>query len=165
MSWSRRGLLLALPAAAALAGCGFTPAFAPGGAGAALFAATAYEVPATPEGYRLRARLQERLGLADSPRYRLTVTLALTPREAALSPGGDVVRRALRGEADWALTDASGESLGGGTVSTFTSWPSSGSTIAVRTAEEDARARLSRQLADLIVTEAIALPGLGPEGA
>ncbi|MGZ9808932.1 LPS assembly lipoprotein LptE [Pseudoroseicyclus sp. H15] len=165
MSWSRRGFLLALPAVAISglgAGCGFTPAFAPGGAGSELFGATAYDVPDTPEGYRLRARLQERLGQAgaDAP-YSLTATLTLIPREAALSPGGEVVRRALRGEAPWALSGPMGE-LASGTVSSFVAWPSSGSTVAVRAAEDDARGRLAVQLADLIVTEALgAVAGAG----
>ncbi|WP_373355534.1 LPS assembly lipoprotein LptE [Pseudoroseicyclus sp. CXY001] len=153
MSWSRRGLLLALPAAA-LAGCGFTPAYAPSGPGAALFGATRYDVPATPEGFWLRARLQERLGSGAGP-YGLAVTLTLTPRDAALSPSGQVVRRALRGAATWALTGPEGE-LATGEVSTFTAWSSSGSTVAVQTAEEDARERLARALADLVVTEALA---------
>ncbi len=69
MSWSdRRLFVLSLLAVGA---CGFTPAYGPGGDAMALRGQVAIEDPTDKLAYDLVARLDERLGHAANPRWRL----------------------------------------------------------------------------------------------
>lgn len=159
MSWSdpsRRAAILGL---LALAGCGFTPAYAPGGTGTALAGRVAVTAPADVLGYRVGTRLQTRLGQAAQPVFLLTVTPRMVDRAAALTRDGTRARVNLVGEAGWVLTDSStGAIIGQGEVSGFTGYSTTGSTVAARAAEEDARDRLAIVLADLVMTKLLALP-------
>lgn len=112
-------------------------------------------------GFRLRDRLEERLGRATAPTFALDVQLgqALTP--ATITVDGDTTRFNLVGTADWVLRSAAGSSLTSGQVETFTSYSATGSTVATEAAATDAAARLSVALADLIVSRLIlAAPSL-----
>lgn len=156
--WSpRRHALPALVVLAALAACGFTPVYAPGGTGAALSGQVAITAPHTVEGYYLQEAIEERLGRSPAPAYGLAVTLSLTSRNAALASDGTLLREAVSGTADWQLTSAQGP-MGSGSVTSFASWSTGGSTVAASTAEAAARERLAVQLADLIVARLLALP-------
>lgn len=135
MSWpSLAGLVL-------LAACGFAPALDGSREGVTV------EAPATPDGYTLRARLEERLGAG--PR-RLDVTPALSEQAAAVTDDGAITRYALRGEARWRLSEAGGATLSEGVVRETAGYSATGSTVAVRAAERDARARLMTALADAV---------------
>ena len=153
MWWSRRGLLVAL---AALPGCGFTPAYGPGGAAEGLRGRVAVEAPATPQGYALRQRLLDRLGGAGS---ELLLSVDLTQEEgaSAIAPDGSTTRLRLLGTATWRLEGPDGAVLGSGAVEGFTAFSATGSTVASRTARLDAEARLAVLLADRIVTRLLAL--------
>ena len=146
---TRRGLLIG---ALALAGCGFSPVYGPGGSGDGLRGATAISAPQTVEGYRLLTRLEDRLGPAAEARWHLTVTLAVASETAAVSATGVISRTNLTGEAGYRLTDLAGALLAEGRVSGFTGFGTGGSTVATDAAEADARARLSVILADAILT-------------
>ena len=153
MWWSRRSALIGL---AALAGCGFTPAYGPGGAAAALRGQVAVEAPATAQGYLLRRRLLDRLGGAGTT-YQLTVTPTLEEGASAIAPDGVTTRVRLVGTAGWRLVDRAGGLLDEGREEAFTAYSVTGSTVAERTARLDAEERLAVLLADRIVTRLIAL--------
>lgn len=143
----------------ALAGCGFAPVYGDGGGPRGMFT---YQTPDTVAGYRLRAQLEQRLGMPANPRYALSVTLSESSQPAAINATGDTTRYNVIGRANWALKDAnSGEEVDAGTVETFTSYAATGSTVATQAASEDATARLSVALADMITGRVLMLaPGL-----
>lgn len=67
-------------------------------------------------------------------------------------------RYSLNGTADFVLTEqASGQQVTRGQVSTFTSYSTTGTTIATMSAEQDAHDRLARMLADQVVTRLLAI--------
>lgn len=155
MSWSepiltRRGALAGL---LLLAGCGFTPVYAPGGVGDRLRGAVHLPDPTDLDSYALNAHLSTRLGPETAPRYDLTYALRVAVVEQGITPEQVTTRYALNGTLDFRLTDrASGATLAQGAVSAFTSYSATGTTIATTAAEADARARLMRMLGDQLVT-------------
>lgn len=149
---TRRAALLGL---LALAGCGLTPAFGTGGQAQVLHNAVRLAAPDTVAGFRLRERLEERLGVATSPRFGLNVDLTSAPTPATITTDGDTTRFNLESAADWALTDMAGLELATGTVNTFTSYSATGSTVATQAAANDAADRLAVALADLIAARLI----------
>jgi LPS-assembly lipoprotein len=157
MSLYNRRLFLGFCAIAALAACGFTPAYAPGGAGQALQNSIRADDPTDKPGFDLVERLEERLGPAKRPRYALSYTIKLNPVGVAITTSNAVTRYNLNGSVDWALTDlATNARLTGGRVDNFTSYSATGSTVAGLAAEEDASLRLMRILADQITTRLLA---------
>ena len=150
----RRAVCLA--GLAALAGCGFTPALAPGGAADALRGRIAVTAPDTIPGFTLRARLEERLGRSTGP-LTLTVAVDQALEAAARSRRGDTLRYTLAGVAGWTLTDPDGTVRATGQAEGFTGYAASGSTVATQTSATDAQGRLMTILADRIVTQLILL--------
>ncbi|MRX49718.1 hypothetical protein GI374_04490 [Paracoccus sp. S-4012] len=150
----RRAVLAGL---ALLAGCGFTPAYAPGGAGTALRGRVRPQAPTDADQFAFNARLTERLGPPSAAAYGLSysLSLAVTPQHRGFD---DVVtRQALNGSADYTLTDlASGAVVASGQVSSFAAYEAGGTTVAALAAEADARARLATMLADEVVTRLLA---------
>lgn len=152
-SFNRRNLLL-MPLA--LAACGFTPAFGPGGPAKGLTGTIRVADPADKNGFDLVARLEERLGRPQAVRYDLAYTIKTDAVGVGITPDNAITRYNLTGTIDWSLTDRnSGARVTGGTVASFTSWSATGSTVAGLAAEEDAALRLMRLLADQIVTRLI----------
>jgi LPS-assembly lipoprotein len=150
----RREALLGLMA---LAGCGFSPAYAPGGAALALRGRISFTTADTPFDFRLAAALEKRLGRADAPSYALAVTTTVSEVSAAITQEGSVTRFNLPGRADWVLRDDTTDKvLATGTATNFASYSATGTTVATRTAARDAAARLAVMLADIIVTQLIA---------
>jgi LPS-assembly lipoprotein len=159
MSWcDRRGVLAFLLAA----GCGFAPAYGPGGAAEALAGRIGTAPPADKAAFDLVARLEDRLGAPQSPLLRIDYTLRLKPLGVGITPEGTVTRYNLTGAVDWRLVEtATGVERLSGRAESFTSYSTTGSTIATLAAEEDAQQRLMRILADQIVTRLLAAaPGL-----
>lgn len=152
--FNRRHMLAAF---AALAGCGFTPVYGPNGTGRALYGRVAFRAPATVEGFRLRARLEDRLGRVERGVYLLTVDLSVEEVALVITTAQDVNRYNLPGRARWVLTpDGSDQPVAQGEVNTFTAYSAFGTTVATREAQDDARDRLALALADLIVTDLMA---------
>jgi LPS-assembly lipoprotein len=146
----------ALAAMLAAGGCGFTPVYAPGGAALALRNSVDVVASDTPFDYRLRTALEDRLGQTTSPVFTLTVETEVDEIEAAITPDGSITRFNLPGEAAWVLSDAvTGAELATGAVDSFTGYSTTGTTVATRTAEQDALDRLAITLADLIVARLI----------
>lgn len=153
----RRLVLLSL---AALAGCGFTPALAPGGDAAGLFGQIEVDAPTDREGFLLVQRLEERLGRPDAPRYRLLASIRLSEDGVAITGDQVTTRFTVLGEVDFQLVElATDKVVTAGTVDSFTAYSTTGTTVASLAAQRDARARLMVILADEIVARLIATAG------
>ncbi|TNC49909.1 hypothetical protein FHG66_09730 [Rubellimicrobium rubrum] len=142
-----------------LAACGFAPVHAPGGVGRALRDRVTVEAPDTQDGFRLRARLEDRLGQTEAPTLRLAVDPVVEEVSAAVTPDGAITRYNLEGRAPWRLLAAdSGAVLAQGEATGFAGYSATGTIVATRSAEEDARERLMILLADDVVTRLALLP-------
>lgn len=152
-SFNRRSFLL-MPLA--LAACGFTPAYGPGGPAKGLQGRIRAADPTDKDGFDLVERLEERFGRPQAPLYDLAYTIRTEPVGVGITTDNAITRYNLTGEIDWTLTARdSGARVAGGTVSSFTSWSATGSTVAGLSAKEDAAFRLMRLLADQIVARII----------
>ncbi len=153
---ARRTLLLT--AAAALAGCGFTPVYGPGGAATGLRGQIRAADPDTREGYVFVAQLEDRLGLpAGSAPFALEYTISTTRKGLGVTKAGETTRYNLLGRLDYVLKAAgTGKVLTRGKVENFTGYSATGSIVGTISATEDATARLMVILADQLVTELIA---------
>ncbi len=157
MSWSDRRRVLALLAAAPLAACGFAPAYAPGGAAHALRETVTLAEPKDRDGFDFANRLEDRLGRAPAARFRLDWAVTADPMGAGITPTGAITRYTLKGHATYALVRLEGgQTVTSGSVDSFTSWSTSGSTVATLAAEQDAHRRLMIILADQVVARLIA---------
>lgn len=151
---SRRSILLA---PLALAACGFTPAYAPGGAATKLLGTIWVQDPSDKNGFDLVERLEERLGRPEAIRYDLNYTITTEAVGVGITTENEITRYNLKGVIDYTLTErATGARVAGGRVQSFTAYSATGSTVAGLAAEEDAAYRLMRILADQIVARLIA---------
>ena len=152
---SRRALLLA---PLALAACGFTPAYAPGGGADRLLGTIWVQDPDTKAGFDLVERLEERLGRPENVRYDLAYVITTEAVGVGVTTESQITRYNLKGVVDYSLTErATGTRVAGGRVQNFTAYSATGSTVAGLAAEEDAALRLMRILADQIVARLIAV--------
>lgn len=160
MSWfdRRRALFGAMSlSAAVLAGCGFTPAYAPGGGGARLSGAVLVDTPDTRPGYQLTRHIEDRLGRASDPRYGLSYAIRFAESPIAISGKNVALRFNVLGEITYALRDLeTGEVLSTGKVDNFTSYSTSSTTVATQAARQDAEDRLMRVMGDQMITRLIA---------
>ena len=155
LSFNRRTLLTFI-AALPVAGCGFTPVYGTDGATRTLRGRIAYRAPDTPEGFRLRTRLEDRLGRVERGDYLLTVEMDIDEVAVVISSAEDINRFNLPGKATWTLTEPGNDTpLASGVAQTFTAYSAFGTTVATQEAQDDARNRLAIALADLIVTDII----------
>ncbi len=139
----------------ALGGCGFAPVY---GTTNGLRGTIAFETDSSVAGFRLRERLEERLGRPSTPQYVLKVTLLDRRRTSAITADGDTTRFNVIGTASWTLIDpVTGDTIDAGQVETFTSYAATGSTVATQAANVDATARLAVAMADLIVSRLLIL--------
>lgn len=160
--WSSRPLITRRAAlcgaAAALAGCGFVPAYGSLGAGNRLRNEVAVSDARTVADVRLRERLSDRLGPpGDTPAYRLDVDLSIRQEGVAITQEGAVTRFTLVGAARFALIrQADGVEVVAGNADGFTGYSTTDSTVATEDARIDAEARLAVILADQIVMQLLA---------
>lgn len=153
MSSNRPTRRIALLGLLGLAGCGFAPIY---GDGVTIQGAFAFETDESILGFRLRARLEDRLGQPSSSKFVLKASLDASERAAAITEDGDTSRLNVIGAATWSLTDlATNQQIETGKVEAFTSYSATGSTVATQTAKDDARARLAVILADMIATRVL----------
>lgn len=154
-SFDRRHFLTL--SALTLAGCGFTPAYGPGGGGARLDNAVEIEAPDTRSAYQLTRHLEDRLGRATDPRYGLNYAITLSDAPIAISRDNVTLRYNVLGEITYALRELdTGQILTSGKVDNFTSYSTSGTTVATQSAEKDARERLMIILGDQMIARLIA---------
>jgi LPS-assembly lipoprotein len=146
-----------------LAACGFTPAYAPGGAATGLLGTVWVQDPDTKNAFDLVERLEERLGRPQDIRYDLAYTITTEAVGVGITTENEITRFNLKGVIDYTLTErATGARVAGGRVQNFTAYSATGSTVAGLAAEEDAAFRLMRLLADQIVARLIADAGRLP---
>ncbi len=118
----------------------------------------AFDTRDTVPGFRLRERLEQRLGVQEVPDYVLGAQITDRRRSLAITTSGDNTRFNVIGTVTWVLTHATtGEVIANGSHETFTSYSATGSTTATQAAEADATARLSVALADMIVSRLLLL--------
>lgn len=150
---SRRAVLLGL---LALAGCGLTPVYGPGGGAGRLFGRVRPRDPDTPIDFVFNRRIAERLGPEEAADYDLDYRITVGVVSQAITTDEVTTRYSLNGTADFALRGPGGALVTQGRVSSFTSYSTTGTTIATLAAEGDARERLATMLADQVVTRLLA---------
>lgn len=151
----RRTFLVALAGLAGLAGCRFTPVYAPGGTGRALQGAVRADDPTQRHEYQFVAALEERLGRPEAPRF------ALSYRIGQRRIGGEASRVQVLGTLQYVLTDmATGAELAAGRIDSDAGYSTTATQLAEQAAAEDAELRLMRMLADSLVLRLVTLPEL-----
>ena len=156
MWWSDR---LPMAMLCMVAACGFTPAYGPDAPAAALRNAVTVEAGETVLDYRLRVALEDRLGTG--PDYVLSFSTQMQELQAAVTQEGKITRFNVTGVADWVLRDTAGAEVVQGQARGFTSYLTTGSTVATDAASRDAASRLAAVLADQIVAQLLMTPGAG----
>ncbi len=157
-SYNRRRAVLILAAFAA--GCGFQPVYGPGGSAEGLRGTIGFDAPRDLEGFALVRQLEDRLGLADAPSYRLSARIFTDEQELGVTPDQVITRYNLRGRVEFVLLDeTTGRVATSGQVASFTSYSATGTPFATRTAREDATERLMVILADQIVSRLLVTAG------
>jgi len=146
----------------ALAACGFTPVYAPGGTAAALRGQVTVQDPGSREGFLLVQELENLLGRG-SGQYGLAFDLTVREEGLGITRTGDITRFNLVGEVTYTLFDFATETvIFSGSTDNFTGYSATGDTVETLAAERDARERLMVILADQMTTELYAqvtLPG------
>ncbi|MEQ9260032.1 MAG: LPS assembly lipoprotein LptE [Roseovarius sp.] len=151
-SCNRRSFLLG-SSALAVAGCGFTPAYAPGGAATRLQNSILVDEPKEREDYLFTRRVEERLGRPSPADYALSYSIAISEQPIAISANNVITRFNMLGTITYALRDMTTEKvLTSGKVDSFTSYSAAGTTVATQAARSDAEERLMTILADQMIT-------------
>lgn len=158
MSWSdRRKFLKFFAAAGVISGCGFTPAYAPGGSADGLRGAVSVAEPSDANSYEFVKHLETRLGRNLSAPYRLDYTITTRSEGVGITPRQEITRTQVLGAVEFTVTSvASGDVVQRGNISNFTSYSTEGSTVSTAAVERDANRRLMVSLADLMTTRFIA---------
>lgn len=157
-SFNRRAVLAGL-GGLALAGCGFSPVYAPGGTGRALRGAVRATDPVTRRDFQFVAALEDALGRPEGARFDLDYRLTVTQIEAGRVQGLGATRIILSGALDFTLTET-GMTRSQGQVRAETAYSTLSTQLATQTAAEDADLRLMRMLADTLVSRLLADPAL-----
>lgn len=153
-SFDRRVVLIALTA---LAGCGFTPVYGPGGDAEGLRGRIDVAPPADEEGFALVRRLEDRLGQPKAPDFTLTAGIRITEDAVGFLPDRTISRYNVLGQVDWRLIRMSDETLAlSGSEKSFTSYSATSTTVATIVAQRDARRRLMISIADRITADILA---------
>lgn len=151
--------MFALP----LAACGLQPVYGPKGTGQRIFGKIRPRDPKTYQEFTFNQRLAERLGADTNAQFDLDYRISIGVVSQAITQDEVTTRYSLNGTADFVLKDSAGKTVTSGRVSSFTSYSTTGTTIATLAAESDARQRLARMLADQVVTRLLAASAALPE--
>ena len=149
--FSRRWLLIGF---LSLAACGFEPIYGVDKPANKIMGKIDVEVSNGRNAFELRDRLIERLGALESdPTYLLKYSSSINSKNLTISKDNDVTRYILQGETNFNLIDlASKKVIYTNTVVSNTAYSATASTYPTAIAERDANVRLSRDLADKIIT-------------
>jgi len=162
MSSSDRRLFL-LSGLAALAGCGFAPAYGPGGGGDALMGQVGVTAPHGRAGFLLTREIETRLGRPETPRYELRPEIELRSEGIAIDRSNVAARANLIGTVRYTLTNLeTGEVADRGSVTNFTGYSTFDTPIVTRAAARDAMERLMQMLADQMLTRLAAAAASRP---
>ena len=152
MSLFNRRQILGFATLPALAACGFTPVYGPNGSANTLRGKISLDTAIDKNTFNLVGHLENRLGVATTPAYRLSYTLAASNQAFSIKGSTDTRRFQVVGELSFRLTDIDSNSIvTSGAVNSFTAYNTTGSTVGTLSAEQDANERLMRILADLLV--------------
>lgn len=145
---NRRTFLLS---ALALAGCGFTPVHGPQGS-ANLRNAVMVQAPTNRDEFELVRALEQRFGQPRETLYTLSYKLTVSEEAVVVSNAQGQERFNVTGRLDFSLADNDGTVQAKGVSKAFTSYSSTGSTVATDQAQRDAHDRLMIILADQTLT-------------
>ena len=154
MSWSemrrsgRRAFLRAgaLAAVLGLGGC-FRPMLAEDAPGRALRGLVALPELDSRFGYYLRQGLEDRLGAAEAPRWRLEIDAVLNEDDLAITPDSAITRKSLTARAEYRLVPVGGGApVLEGSVMSQSGYNATGSLYATRAVARDTEERLARDL-------------------
>jgi len=137
-----------------LTACGYEPIYGVDKPANKIMGKIDVEVSNGRNAFELRERLLERLGALDvSPTYLLKYTSIIKSKNLTISKDNDVTRYTLQGETNFDLVDlASKKVIFTNTISSNTAYSATAGTYPTAVAERDANVRLSRDMADKIVT-------------
>lgn len=153
MSSSDRRSFLGLMATLPLGACGFTPVYAPGGAGGALNDTIIADAPKTRLDYEFVKQVETRLGRSTAARWALGYTITTDQIAVGVSPENAITRYNVTGRLSYSLRPIGGNTpVLTGVVDNLTSYSTTSSTVAARSARRDAEDRLMVILADQMVT-------------
>ena len=146
-SWLLIGFLL-------LTACGYEPIYGVDKPANKIMGKIDVEVSNGRNTFELRDRLIERLGVLESdPNYLLKYTSSIKSKNLTISKDNDVTRYTLQGETNFDLVDlASKKVIYTNTIDSNTAYSATAGTYPTAIAERDANVRLSRDMADKIVT-------------
>jgi len=149
--FNRRWLLIViLP----LMSCGFEPIYGTNKPANLILGKIDVEVSNGRNAFELRDRLIERLGTIDAtPIYLLKYTSSIESKNLTISKDNDVTRYTLQGVTNFDLVDmASKKVIYSNNIASNTAYSATAGTYPTAVAERDANVRLSRDMADKIVT-------------
>ena len=137
-----------------LAACGFEPIYGVDKPANKIMGEIDVEVSKGRNAFELRDRLIERLGaLGSDPKYLLKYKSSIKSKNLTISKDKDVTRYTLQGETSFDLVDtASKKVIYTNTIVSNTDYSATSGTYPTAIAERDANVRLSRDMADKIVT-------------
>ena len=137
-----------------LTACGFEPIYGINKPSNLILGKIDVEVSNGRNAFELRERLLERLGtLEGTPTYLLKYTSNIESKNLTISKDNDVTRYTLQGETDFDLVDmASKKVIYTNSISSNTAYSATVGTYPTAVAERDANVRISRDMADKIVT-------------
>ena len=149
--FSRRWLLIGF---LLLTACGYEPIYGVNKPANKIMGKIDIEVSNGRNAFELRDRLIERLGTQESePTYLLKYISSIKSKNLTISKDNDVTRYTLQGETTFDLVDlASKKVIYTNTIVSNTAYSATAGTYPTAVAERDANVRLSRDMADKIVT-------------
>ena len=149
--FNRRWLLIGF---LGLAAYGFDPIYGVDKPANKIMGEIDVEVSNGRNAFELRDRLIERLGALESdPKYLLKYRSSIKSKNLTISKDKDVTRYTLQGETNFDLVDtASKKVIYTNTIVSNTAYSATSGTYPTAIAERDANVRLSRDMADKIVT-------------
>ena len=149
--FNRRWLLIGF---LSLTACGFEPIYGVDKPANKIMGKIDVEVSNGRNAYELRDRLIERLGvLKNDPTYLLKYTFSIKSKNLTISKDNDVTRYTLQGETNFELVDLTSKKvIYTNTIVSNTAYSATAGTYPTAVAERDANVRLSRDMADKIVT-------------
>jgi len=146
-SWLLIGFLL-------LTACGYEPIYGADKPANKIMGKIDVEVSNGRNAFELRDRLIERFGaLKNDPTYLLKYTFSIKSKNLTISKDNDVTRYTLQGETNFELVNVESKKvIYKNTIVSNTAYSATAGTYPTAIAERDANVRLSRDMADKIIT-------------
>ena len=141
----------------ALAGCGFTPVYGPGGSGDGLRGLILADEPNNRDAFVFVAHLEERLGRPEAPKYTMRYKIRTRTEGVGITPEAETTRFNLFGAVDYSLVElGSNREVTRGFVENFTGFSTTRLIVSTQSVDRNARERLMVILADQVVAKLLA---------